>query len=140
MNENETRDYSDIIDLPHPNSRKHPRMSMLNRAAQFSPFAALTGYGAAIEEAARLTERRIELTDAEKEELNAKLAALNARLPAEAEITWFVPDAIKEGGRYVTEKRLVRQILPHEGQLAIAGGERIDLDCVIDISLPDDAH
>ncbi len=78
-------DYSDIIDLPHPTSKKHPRMSMLNRAAQFAPFAALTGFGQAIDETARLTDRRIELGEAELAELNDKLSRLMERLPAEAE-------------------------------------------------------
>ena len=129
----EPRDYSDIIDLPHPTSPKHPRMSMLNRAAQFAPFAALTGFGQAIDETARLTDRRIELGEAELAELNEKLSRLMQRLPAEAEITYFVPDARKSGGRYVTERLPVRQIRPAEGVLALAGGRTIDLDCVIDV-------
>ena len=127
------RDYSDIIDLPHHQSRVHPRMSLLNRAAQFAPFAALTGYGDAIDEAARMTDRRVELSEAEQQELNAKLKRLGARLPAQAEITYFVPDARKNGGQYVTRSVTVRQILPSEARIALSGGGSIDLDCVIDV-------
>lgn len=126
-------DYSDIIDLPHHVSSTRPHMSRLNRAAQFAPFAALTGYGEAIEEAARLTDRRIELGEEEQDELNRKLARLARRLPTEAELTWFVPDAKKDGGRYVTQCVAVRQILPETAQLVLADGRRIDLDCVIDV-------
>ena len=81
MKDDSPRDYSDIIDLPHHQSRTHPHMSLLNRAAQFAPFAALTGYGEAIDEAARLTDRRVELSEAEQLELNEKLKRLGARLP-----------------------------------------------------------
>ena len=135
MSNDNPHDYADIIDLPHPTSRKHPRMSMLNRAAQFAPFAALTGFGQAIDETARLTERRIELGEAELAELNEKLSRLSERLPAEAEITWFVPDVRKDGGRYVTERLTVRQVRAAEGVLALAGGRTIDLDFVIDMEL-----
>jgi len=133
MNGDDPRDYSDIIDLPHPTSRTHPRMSRLNRAAQFAPFAALTGYGESIVEAARLTQRRIELSEAEKAELNGKLSLLMAKLPAEAAITHFIPDERKDGGRYETETAVVRQIIPSEGRLVLAGGRTIDLDCVLDV-------
>lgn len=127
-------DYSDIIDLPHHQSPAHPRMTMMNRAAQFAPFAALTGYGEAIDEAARLTDWRVELSEAEQAELNDKLRRLDARLPAEAELTYFMPDARKSGGRYVTETAVVRQILPHEARLTLTDGRSIDLDCVIDVA------
>ena len=133
MTDDISRDYSDMIDRPHPTSRRHPRMSMPNRAAQFAPFAALTGFGQAIDETARLTQPRVELGEAELSELNEKLARLAKRLPAEAEITYFVPDARKSGGRYVTERVTVRQVRAAEGVLALAGGRTIDLDFVIDI-------
>ena len=131
--ENETPNYDDIIDLPHHSSKVHPRMSMLNRAAQFSPFAALTGYGDAIDETARLTQQRVELSEAELKELNDKLARATKRLPARAAVTYFVPDPCKDGGRYVTRTVVLRQVLPSEGRLALEGGESIELDCVIDI-------
>jgi hypothetical protein len=133
QNEDNSRRYDDIIDLPHHVSQTHPRMSMLNRAAQFAPFAALTGYGAAIDEAARLTQRRVELSEAEQEALNEKLSALAKRLPAEARITRFVADPRKEGGRYLEENVTVRRILPSEGSMILTDGRAIDLDCVIDV-------
>ena len=130
-----THKYDDIIDLPHHVSGMHPRMSLRNRAAQFAPFAALTGYGESIQEAARLTERRIELGEAELAELNGRLVELQKRLPTEATVTWFVPDARKEGGRYVSQTVAVRQLIPSEGQMVLADDRRIDLDCVLDVEL-----
>ena len=130
--------YEDMLELPHHVSAKRPRMDMIDRAAQFAPFAALTGYGEAIDETARLTQQRIELGEAELAELNGKLAALKERLPCEAGITYFVPDRYKAGGRYVTERVAVRQIRPEIGALALAGGRLIELDCVIDMELPGD--
>ena len=126
-------DYSDIIDLPHHVSSKHPHMSMMNRAGQFAPFAALTGFGAQITEAARLTERHIELSESELAALNEKLARLTERLPAECEITHFLPDAKKDGGRYVSERVKVRQILPDRCQIVLDDGQRIDLDNGLDV-------
>ena len=133
MKNDDSRDYSDIIDLPHHVSQVHAPMSLLNRAAQFSPFAALTGYGAAIDEAARLTQRRIELSEGEKEALNGKLMALSKRLPAEATVTYFVPDPRKAGGRYVADTFVVRRIVAGEGRMSLADGRSIDLDCVLDV-------
>ena len=123
--------YSDIIDHPHHVSRKHPRMRRLNRAAQFAPFAALTGYGDQIVEAARLTERRIELTEAEEAEISEKLGRLE-RGDA-VELTWFVPDSRKAGGRYVTEKVVVRQIIPAEGRIRLADGRSVDIGAIIGV-------
>ena len=83
--------YDDIIDLPHPTSVRHPRMPMSDRAAQFSPFQALVGHGAAIEEAARLTGRKIELTEEEKSVLDERLRLLD-ETGGQAAFTWFLPD------------------------------------------------
>ena len=93
--------YDDIIHLPHHVSQNHPQMPMLDRAAQFAPFAALTGYEAAVGETARLTAERRELDPQEAEELNRRLAALIARLPERPEVTveYFVPDDRKAGVR-----------------------------------------
>ena len=93
--------YGDIIDREHPTSPKHPRMPRKNRAAQFAPFAALTGYDDLIHEAARHTERQITLDENKKEELNRKLRILlNEQEPPEAIFTYFVADAKKIGGTY----------------------------------------
>ena len=96
-------EYADIINHEHHVSKKHPHMSRLNRAAQFSPFAALTGYEDLVEEAARSTNQRHELDDDEKVLLNQQLISLlNCDKPAETTITYFLPDAKKQGGAYVT--------------------------------------
>ena len=125
--------YNDIIDLPHHVSKKHPPMSMTNRAGQFAPFAALTGFDGEITEAARLTERHIELSESEINALNDKLLRLSEHLPAKCEITHFLPDAKKDGGRYVAEDVTVRQILPEQYRIVLDDGRRIDLDNVLDV-------
>lgn len=96
--------YDDIIYLPHHVSRNHPQMPHRDRAAQFAPFAALTGYEASVGETARLTAERRELDAQEAEELNRRLTELAARLPDRPEVTieYFVPDDRKAGGAYVT--------------------------------------
>ncbi len=90
-----------ITEIPHHVSQNHPQMSMHDRAAQFAPFAALTGYEAAVGETARLTAERRELDAQEAEELNRRLAVLIARLPERPEVTveYFVPDDRKAGVR-----------------------------------------
>ncbi len=128
--------YDDIIDLPHPVSRRHPPMSMEARAAQFSPYAALTGFGAVITEAARLTDRRIDLTQAEKDEISRKLAEL--REGEAIELTWFVPDRSKEGGRYATETVVLRRVIPSEARLTLADGRSVDLDLLLDVEPVED--
>ena len=116
--------YDDIIHLPHHVSRNHPQMPMLDRAAQFAPFAALTGYEAAVGETARLTAERRELDAQEAEELNRRLAALIANLPdrPDATIEYFVPDDRKSGGAYVTVTGRVRHISVPEKTLVMEDG------------------
>jgi len=89
--------YDDIIDLPHPTSARHPRMSMADRAAQFSPFQALVGYGEAIRETARLTGRRVDLTEEEQALLDEKLRLLSGTGEA-ATFTYFLPDEKRAAG------------------------------------------
>ena len=122
--------YDDIIDLPHHVSRNHPPMPMLDRAAQFAPFAALTGYGAAVRETARLTAERRELSPQDAEELDRRLAALIARLPDRPEVTveLFVPDDRKAGGAYVTVTGRVRHISVSEKTLVMEDGTVILID------------
>ena len=105
-------DYFEILSREHPTSKKHPRMSRMNRAAQFAPFAALTGYEESIEETARLTDRRIELSEYEIEELNAKLNFIQEHIKERPEvtITYFQQDERKEGGAYLTVIGKVRRI------------------------------
>ena len=96
-------DYDDIINLPHHQSKNHPHMSMHDRAAQFAPFAALTGYDDAIKEARRLTDSKPELDENQLEELDQKLADLITRIEEHPEvtITYFEPDDNKDGGEYI---------------------------------------
>lgn len=125
--------YDDIIDLPHPTSERHPRMSMANRAAQFSPFAALTGYEAAVKETARLTDSKAELTEEEKVVLDAKLQLL---LPGmEASFVYFQQDNKKEGGTYLTAAGMVKRIDSCAREVILASGQKIFIDDIIGIQL-----
>ena len=123
--------YDDIIDLPHPTSERHPRMPMANRAAQFSPFAALSGYDDAVKETARLTDGKIELTEEEKSILDAKLQRLT---PGEsAAITYFQPDSRKQGGSYVTASGEVKRIVSAAREIILMDGRRIPIDSILEV-------
>ena len=124
--------YDDIIRLPHHVSQNHPQMSMHDRAAQFAPFAALTGYEAAVGETARLTSERRELDPQEAEELNRRLTDLAARLKDRPKVTieYFVPDDRKSGGAYVTVTGRVRHISVPEKTLVLEDGAVISLEDV----------
>lgn len=126
--------YDDIINLPHPNSAKHPRMSMIDRAAQFSPFATLTGHGAAIEETARLTDRRIELTEEEKTVLDEKLRLL-LETGGEGMITYFLPDERKDGGAYVAKLGTIKKIDPLEGRVILTDRTAIPIKDILEIEI-----
>lgn len=104
--------YDDIIHLSRPDSPHRARMSMVDRGAQFSPFAALVGYDAAIAETARLTDFRLELTESAKQELNEKLRLLaeSAREHPAVQVLWFLPDQRKSGGSYVRTKGRVKKV------------------------------
>lgn len=110
--EKDTQSYDDIINLPHLTSVNHPRMSLYDRAAQFSPFAALTGHEDAIKEMARLTEQETELDEDEMVKLNEKLHTIKERAGDDAEvtITCFVPDEKKSGGAYISYTGSVKKI------------------------------
>lgn len=125
--------YDDIINLPHPTSKKHPRMAVSDRAAQFSPFAALTGYDAAVKETARLTDRRIELDEYERAELDRKFQMIREHLTEEMEIafTYFEPDEQKEGGAYLTVAGCVKNIEEDKQVLVLKDGSRIPFHEVI---------
>ena len=121
--------YDDIIDLPHPVSQHHPQMPLADRAAQFSPFAALTGLDAALQETARLTDQRITLDEYEQAELDKTLQALREAAPQHpaVQITYFQPDARKAGGQYVTSVGHVKRIAEYEQQLILTEGTSIPL-------------
>ncbi len=104
--------YKDMLHLPRPVSATHPRMSLQNRAAQFSPFVALTGYDDALRETVRLTERFIELDEDRKQEIDRQLYYIHEHLTQKlpVKITYFVPDSKKEGGSYITLEGRVQKI------------------------------
>ena len=130
-----TGPYNDIIHLPHPTSAKHPRMPIQDRAAIFSPFAALTGHSAAIAETARLTDQRMELDEDTKMELDLKQQVLNNITEEHPEITvtWFRPDERKEGGAYVTTAGRLKRIDEVERALVLTDGTAIPLADVVGI-------
>ena len=129
--------YDDIIHLPHPTSERHPRMSRQDRAAQFSPFAALTGLGAALQESARLTERRMIPDEYEQAELNKKLQYLRENLSQQpaAAITHFVPDDRKEGGSYRRTVGRVKKLLEYERQLVLTDGTTLAIEDILELEL-----
>ena len=118
--------YGDIIDLPRPVSRKHPPMPRMNRAAQFAPFAALTGYDDLIREAERFTDRERELDESAKEEIGEKLLLLAREVPSpEAVFTYFVADGKKEGGAYVTKNARLSRLDELSGTVILDDGTAI---------------
>lgn len=125
--------YDDIIDLPHHISVSRPQMPMLDRAAQFMPFRALTGYEDAVHETSRLTDERVELTEDEKALLDTKLQRLADRLDSHPQVTltWFQPDKRKAGGAYVTTTGRLKKIDDFEGVLLLASGERIAIKDIL---------
>ena len=129
------RDYSDIIDLPHHVSPRRARLPMESRAAQFSPFAALTGYGDAIDETARLTETRFSLNDDRKAELDEVLRLLRNTLPRQVRVTHFVPDGRKTGGAYRTEQVTVKKIDAVESLLVTADDGVIAIEDIYALEL-----
>ena len=132
-----TTNYDDIINLPRPVSKKHPPMAMAKRAAQFLPFAALTGFEAEIEEAARLTQAAPELGEDALAALDEQLSLLRQRLreqPA-VTVTCFVPDERKAGGRFETLTGTVRRLDEPNRVLVLADGTKIDLDTVVELLL-----
>lgn len=127
--------YEDIIDLPHHVSKTRPQMSMLDRAAQFSPFAALTGYDAAIKETGRLTDEKQELDDDTKAALDMKQAYLMEMIDEQPEIsvTYFLPDTKKAGGAYATVTGKLKRFDEYERLLILTDGKKIPMDDIADI-------
>ena len=121
--------YDDIICLARPVLEGRAPMSNYDRAAQFAPFAALTGFEAAVEEAARLTDARIELGEDAKAMLDAEMARILAEVPRQPRIrvTWFVGDSRKEGGTYETALGNVRRVDAHGGHILLTDGRAIPI-------------
>ena len=133
--------YDDIIALPHPEPRTHPRMSLHDRAAQFSPFAALTGHSAAIAETGRLTASRITLDESEIARVDAALQRLRELLPQApaVSITYFVPDERKAGGSYQTVTGTARRIDTVNGVLLLTDQRAIPIPDILDVAIQKDA-
>lgn len=131
--------YGEIINLPHHEPTTRPRMPRLNRAASFSPFAALTGHDALINEAARLTERRIELADSAIEEINAKLQLAVGLSDSgfETTVTYFLPDDKKEGGAVLEHTGRIKKVDELERLLVFTDGTKIPIGEIYDCTLTD---
>lgn len=129
------RIYGDIIDLPRPVSVKHPPLSMEQKAAQYSPFAALTGYGDVLDETERLTEERKELDEDRRAELDRMILQLvqNRSGAVQAAFTYFIPDPLKAGGKYVTVSGSIRRIDQQHGKIILQDGTQIPVNEIIDI-------
>lgn len=131
--------YDEIMGLPHHVSKTRPQMPMSDRAAQFAPFAALTGYDSAIKETGRLTNERIELDEDALTALNVKYQFLMDALDEEPEIkiTYFKPDERKAGGEYVSAIGAVKKVDDFERLITMQDGTRIPMDDVYDMSISD---
>lgn len=130
--------YDDILHLPHHVSSTRKRMTMAERAAQFSPFAALAGYGDAVRETGRAVGQRVELSEDEKAVLNRKqqliLAALERGEQPEVTVTYFRPDRKKDGGKYVSRTGPIKKIKETESILVFADGSEIRFSDIVDLT------
>ena len=139
----EQNPYADILTLPHHKAANRPHMSMHDRAAQFSPFAALTGFDGVIAETGRMTEKKIELSDSEKLLLDQKLTLIDDVIQdgyhPMITAVYFVPDAKKDGGSYQEYTGKVRQLDPVERKLVFlaanerSAGKNISIDDILEI-------
>ena len=129
--------YEDIIHLPRPVSKNHPPMPLRDRAAQFMPFAALTGYDAEIRESARLTEEEADLSEDLQVELNEKMALLQADLQEgrqpQITVTYFQPDEKKSGGAYIVREGTVKKVDTYSGTMLLTDETRIPLSGIFDM-------
>lgn len=127
--------YDDIINLPHHTSTSRLRMSVYDRAAQFSPFAALTGYDSAITEMARLTDTRVELDEYSKADLNEKLCIIQEQMDKQSEvsITYFQPDKKKSGGAYITAIGCVKKIDEYGRTVVMRDATKIPIEDILEI-------
>lgn len=132
-----TDSYDDIINLPHYVSDRYPHMPMYDRAAQFAPFAALTGHEEAINETSRYTEERIELTEEQKENIDRELQELRDRgTECNVRIVYFEPDELKKGGTYVEFRGAVKKI-NSRGQLTLENEIILLYDNIYELEIMD---
>ena len=127
--------YDDIINMPHHISKKHPRRSLENRSAQFAPFAALTGYEDEVEETARITDKRIEITDEIKSTINMRLQIIQEKINTKPKVTikYFIPDNKKEGGSYKTVTSNVLKIDQYKKLVVLKDNTKIFISDIINI-------
>ncbi len=137
MKQPETNKYQDIIHLSRPRSQRHPPMSAHDRAGQFSPFAALTGFETAIAETQRLTDSRIILEEGAKELLDQRMQEILERIETQpmVQILWFRYDPRKTGGEYITHTGRVKKVDTYNRQMLFTDGSAIPLEEIFSISL-----
>jgi hypothetical protein len=136
----QTHKYDDIIDLPHPVSGKRAGMPLTDRAAQFAPFAALTGYEDVLEETARLTDTPALLTESSRQVINDRLMQLASQKTPWIRVTFFVPDIRKAGGEYVTVTGQVKRVDGDAGHLLLTDGRQIPLSAIYRLEPAGEGH
>lgn len=127
--------YDDIINLEHHVSSVHSRMSIMNRAAQFAPFAALTGYGDEIKEASRIVDNKIDISDDLKDKINNKLLIIERMIRPYIMVTYFVKDKKKDGGEYITISNIVKRIDLYNGEMVFTDKTKILINDIVDIEI-----
>lgn len=125
--------YDDIIDLPNYEPKYHKRMNKNQRAAQFAPFSALTGFAEKINEASRITEKKIELSNDEKEKINFSLIEINKKQIKKAKITYFVSDIKKDSGKYITEIVNIKKIDFTDKSIKLLNNQKIYFNEIIEL-------
>lgn len=127
--------YEDMLELSHPVSKTHPQMARRDRAAQFAPFAALTGYEEAVSEAARFTEEKMILDEDSKEQLDWKLRCLQEKVKEKPiiTVTYFLEDEKKKGGKYVTVTGILKKIDGYTHQFVLESGEEIPVEDIVSL-------
>jgi len=136
MERADDRDFEDIISLPHHVSPTRPRMKRIDRAAQFAPFAALNGHSEAMRETVRLTQPRIDLSEDSRLELDRKQSFLSSLHTPPLRVTFFVPDARKDGGHYTSYTGKLKRVIPEQRVMVMEDGTLIRLDDVIELDSP----
>lgn len=135
MKQKPRNSYEDMLELSHPVSKIHPQMPRRDRAAQFAPFAALTGYEEAVREAARFTEEKMILDEDSKEQLDWKLRCLQEKVKEKPTITvtYFLKDEKKKGGKYVTVTGVLKKIDSYTHQFVLENGEEIPMEDIVSL-------
>lgn len=137
IKEKEQGKYDDILCLPHPVSRRHSQMPLLDRAAQFAPFAALVGHGEAVKETARLTDSHVELEDGQRERLDQRLSLLlkamgeNPGQEPVITVTYFKPDEKKDGGANVPVCGRVKRVDGYRREIVLKDGTVLPMDAIV---------